>query len=171
MVRNALFAIAAGTIFGLTSEQCVAGLAQANLTSGRVEQKNIRGIQVIDDSYNANPDSMIAALRTLALMPAHGQRIAVLGRMGELGPETLRGHARVGEAAGELKIDCVVGVGEEASWTSKSAREHGVQHTFQVPSTRQAAGLLRVLAHPGDVVLVKGSRSAHMEKILEGFAA
>ncbi len=171
MVRNALFAIAVGIIFGLTPSECAAGLAKANLTAGRFEQKIIRGIQVIDDSYNANPDSMIAALRTLAQMPAQGQRIAVLGRMGELGGEAERGHRRVGEAAGALKIDCVVGVGEEAAWISRSAREHGVRKIFQVPSTKEAAGLLRALAFPGDVLLVKGSRVSRMEKIIEGLAA
>ncbi len=171
MVRNALFAIAAGIIFGLSPAECAAGLARANLTSGRFEQKTIRGIHVIDDSYNANPDSMIAALRTLAQIPAQGQRIAALGRMGELGTEAERGHHRVGEAAGELGIDCVVGVGNEAAWISQSARTNGVRHVFQVGSTKEAAGLLRTLAHPGDVLLVKGSRLSRMEKIVEGLAA
>ena len=114
---------------------------------------------------------MVAALRTLAQIPAQGQRIAVLGRMGELGAEAERGHRRVGETAGELKIDCVVGVGGEAAWISQSAREHGVRKVFQVGSTKEATGLLRSLAHPGDVLLVKGSRSSRMEKILEGLAA
>lgn len=171
MVRNALFAIAVGIIFGLTPAECVAGLEKANLTSGRFEQKTIRGIHVIDDTYNANPDSMVAALRTLAQIPTQGQRIAVLGRMGELGMEAERGHYRVGEAAGELGIDCVVGVGNEAAWISQSARVNGVRHIFQVGSTSAAAGLLRSLAHPGDVLLVKGSRLAQMEKIVEGLAA
>src|ERR1700677_497251 len=151
MVRNALLAIAAGIIFGLTPSECAAGLAKASLTKGRLEQKNIRGIHVIDDSYNANPDSMVAALRTLAQMPVTAQRIAVLGRMGELGVEAERGHRQAGEAAGRLKIDCVVSVGEEAAWISQSAGEHGVGRIFQVASTSEAAGLLRTLAHPGDV--------------------
>ena len=170
MVRNALFAVAVGIIFGLTPAECAAGLARANLTKGRLEQKNIRGIHVIDDSYNANPDSMVAALRTLAQMPATGQRIAVLGRMGELGAEAERGHRQAGEAAGLLKIDCVVGVGKDAAWIAQSARVNGVGHVFQVGSTKEAAGLLRTLAQPGDVLLVKGSRSSHMEKIVEGLA-
>jgi UDP-N-acetylmuramoyl-tripeptide--D-alanyl-D-alanine ligase len=170
MVRNALFAIAVGNIFGLTPEECAAGVARANLTSGRLEQKLIRGIRVIDDSYNANPDSMVAALRTLAQLPSEGQRIAVLGRMGELGPEAETGHKRAGEAAGQLGIDCVVGVGVEAAWISEMARKTGVKHVFQLASSKEAAGLLRTVAQPGDVLLVKGSRSAHMEAIVEGLA-
>ncbi len=171
MVRNALLATGAGIIFGLTAAECAAGLAKASLTKGRLEQKNIRGIQVIDDSYNANPDSMVAALRTLAQMPAGGRRIAVLGRMGELGADAERGHRQAGEAAGLLKIDCVVGVGTEAAWISQGAREHGVGRVFQVATTKEATGLLRTLAQPGDVLLVKGSRSSRMEKIVEGLAA
>ena len=170
MVRNALFAVAAGIILGLTPSECAAGLEKVRLTKGRLEQKNIRGIQVFDDSYNANPDSVVAALRTLAQMPVGGRRIALLGAMGELGAESERGHRRVGEAAALERIDCVVGVGSGAAWISESARQHGVGEVFQVGSTSEAAGLLRKIAHPGDAVLVKGSRSARMEKILEEFA-
>jgi UDP-N-acetylmuramoyl-tripeptide--D-alanyl-D-alanine ligase len=171
MVRNALLAAASGIIFGLTPAECAAGLAEAHLTKGRLEQKMIRGIQVIDDTYNANPDSMVAALRTLSQMPATGSRIAVLGRMGELGIESEPGHRRAGEAAARYKIGCVIGVGAEAAFISSAAREHGVDKIFQVDSTSDAVDLLRTLAHPGDVVLVKGSRSARMEKIVEGLAA
>ena len=171
MVRNALLAIAAGILFGLTPVECATGIGKVHLTKGRLEQKIIRGIRVLDDTYNANPDSMVAALRTLAKMPTEGLRIAVLGRMGELGAESESGHRRVGEAAGRLGIQCVIGVGEEAAFISDSAKQHGVDKIFQVSSISEAVGLLRSLAHQGDVVLVKGSRSARMEKIVEGLAA
>jgi UDP-N-acetylmuramoyl-tripeptide--D-alanyl-D-alanine ligase len=171
MVRNALLAVATGIIFGLTPAECSAGLANVHLTKGRLEQKIIRGIRILDDSYNANPDSMVAALRTLAQMPARGARIAVLGRMGELGAESGPGHRRVGEAAGRLGIGCVISVGPEAALISDSAEQHGVVKIFRVGSNDEATGLLRELARPGDVVLVKGSRSARMEKIVEGLAA
>lgn len=171
MVLNALLAIAAGILFGLTPAECATGVGNVHLTKGRLEQKTIRGIRVLDDTYNANPDSMVAALRTLAKMPAEGVRIAVLGKMGELGVESERGHRRVGEEAGKLGIQCVIGVGEEAAFISSSAKQHGVDKIFQVSSTSEAVGLLRSLAHQGDVVLVKGSRSARMEKIVEGLAA
>ena len=84
---------------------------------------------------------MVAALRTLAQMPARGSAIAVLGRMGELGAESERGHRRVGEAAGTLKIDCVVGVGAEAAWIAQSAREHGVTQVLQVRLDEGGRGL------------------------------
>jgi UDP-N-acetylmuramoyl-tripeptide--D-alanyl-D-alanine ligase len=115
-VRNAVLAVAAGRVFGLSLEECAAGLSKLRLTKGRLEQKVIRGIQVIDDTYNANPDSVSAALRTLASMPAAGRRIAVLGRMGELGVEAERGHRLVGEVAAQAHLDGVIGVGAEAQW-------------------------------------------------------
>src|SRR5205085_3382308 len=76
MVQNALLAVAAGRAFGLSLEECAAGLALAPLTKARLQIKTIRGIQFIDDSYNANPDSMKAALRTLVELEADGKRIA-----------------------------------------------------------------------------------------------
>ena len=80
MVQNAILAVAAGRAFGLSLEDCAAGLASAPLTKARLQIKEINGIQFIDDSYNANPDSMKAALRTLVELDADGRRIAVLGR-------------------------------------------------------------------------------------------
>ncbi|MDB6149119.1 MAG: UDP-N-acetylmuramoylalanyl-D-glutamyl-2,6-diaminopimelate/D-alanyl-D-alanyl ligase [Chthoniobacter sp.] len=168
MVRNALLAVAAGRVFGLSLEECAAGLQKLRVTKGRLEHKTVRGIQILDDTYNANPDSMTAALRTLASLPAAGRRIAVLGRMGELGVEAQRGHQQVGEAAAREHIDCVVGVGEEAEWIADSAWRGGVEKVVKVPDTDEATKLLRLYARPGDVLLIKGSRSAKMERIVEG---
>src|SRR6266498_2919112 len=77
MVQNALLAVAAGRVFGLSVEECAAGLVSAPLTKARLQVKEIRGVQFLDDSYNANPDSMKAALRTLVELDAEGQRIAI----------------------------------------------------------------------------------------------
>lgn len=170
MIRNALLAVAVGTIFGLSLEECAAGLAETRLTKGRLEIKNIGGICVIDDSYNANPDSMVAALQTLSAMPARGRRIAVLGKMNELGAESERGHRLVGEAAGREGIDCVVAVGAGAQPIADAAGAAGVKEVIRAATTGEAADILRKLAQPGDVLLVKGSRSVKMESILEGLA-
>ncbi|HSI15846.1 MAG TPA: UDP-N-acetylmuramoyl-tripeptide--D-alanyl-D-alanine ligase [Chthoniobacter sp.] len=171
MVSNAMLAVAAGRVFGLSLEECAAGLTKLRLTKGRLEQKIIRGIQVIDDTYNANPDSMAAALRTLASMPAVGRRIAVLGRMGELGTESERGHRLVGEVAAQSHLDSVIGVGAEAQWITDAAWRGGVEKVVRVDSTEEATKVLRELARAGDLVLVKGSRSARMERIVEGLLA
>ena len=168
MVRNALLAVAAGRFFGLSLEECAEGLRGMRLTRGRLEQKIIDGIHVLDDTYNANPDSAAAALRTLAEMPAKGRRIAVLGRMGELGIESENGHRRVGKIAAELGIDCIIDVGAAPSYIAEEAERGGVAQVLRPANAQDAVQALREIAKPGDVVLVKGSRSAKMERIVEG---
>jgi UDP-N-acetylmuramoyl-tripeptide--D-alanyl-D-alanine ligase len=171
MVRNALLAVAAGRVFGLSLEESAAGLTKLRLTKGRLEQKVIRGIQVIDDTYNANPDSVAAALRTLASIPAAGRRIAVLGRMGELGAESENGHRLVGEVAAQAHVDVVIGVGTEAKWITEAAWRGGVEKVTHLETTEEATKAVRELAKAGDLVLIKGSRSARMERIVEGLLA
>jgi UDP-N-acetylmuramoyl-tripeptide--D-alanyl-D-alanine ligase len=171
MVRNAMLAVAAGRVFGLSLDECATGLTKLRLTKGRLEQKVIRGIQVLDDTYNANPDSVAAALRTLASMPAAGRRIAVLGRMGELGAEAEHGHRLVGEVAAQAHLDAVIGVGTEAQGITDAAWRGGVEKVVLVESTEEATKVLRDLVRAGDLVLVKGSRSARMERIVEGLLA
>jgi UDP-N-acetylmuramoyl-tripeptide--D-alanyl-D-alanine ligase len=168
MVRNAMLAVAVGLEFGIPLEQCMEGLRTARLTKGRLERKTVRGISILDDSYNANPDSMVAALETLAQMP--GRHIAVLGQMNELGAESERGHRRVGEAAGREKIDCVITVGSVAAAIADAAKENGVKHVLTSQNTGEAAAILRSLARNGDTVLIKGSRSVKMETIIEELA-
>jgi UDP-N-acetylmuramyl pentapeptide synthase len=171
MVRNALLAIAVGMHFGLSLKQCVSGLTNARMTKGRIEQKQIAGLCVIDDSYNASPDSMIAALNTAAKIETAGRRIAVLGKMLELGTESEHGHRLVGEAAAEAGFDAVVGVGQEAAWMTDAARSAGIADAWALASHEQAVTLLREIAKPGDLLLVKGSRGARMERVIEGLQA
>jgi UDP-N-acetylmuramyl pentapeptide synthase len=170
MVQNALLAVAAGRVFGLSLEEAAQGLASAPLTKARLQIKEINGVQFIDDSYNANPDSMKAALRTLIELDADGKRIAVLGQMGELGVESERGHREVGEAAATLQVDHLIAIGEMGKIIAQAARDAGLGKTAAVRSTSEAAELLAQLAEPGDLVLVKGSRSARTEQVIEEFA-
>jgi UDP-N-acetylmuramoyl-tripeptide--D-alanyl-D-alanine ligase len=114
MVQNALLAVAAGRAFGLSLEECAEGLAAAPLTKARLQIKEIHGVQFIDDSYNANPESMKAALRTLVELDTDGKRIAVLGEMGELGAESDRAHNEVGEEAATLGIDHLIAQVQES---------------------------------------------------------
>jgi UDP-N-acetylmuramoyl-tripeptide--D-alanyl-D-alanine ligase len=171
MVQNALLAVAAGRAFGLSLEECAAGLATAPLTKARLQIREINGVQFVDDSYNANPDSMKAALRTLIDLEADGRRIAVLGEMGELGLESDRGHREVGEEAAALGIDRLITIGERGALIAAAARKAGLGSTSTVPDTTAAAELLAEVTEPGDLVLVKGSRSARTEKVIEQFAA
>jgi UDP-N-acetylmuramoyl-tripeptide--D-alanyl-D-alanine ligase len=167
MVRNAALACAAGLALGLSLEQCAAGLAKLELSKGRLQTKKIGNLTVLDDSYNANPDSVVAGLATLASIPGGGRRIAILGRMGELGKEAESGHRRVGRAAGEKGISCVIAVGDHAHWIAEEARASGVPSVIPVADTASAATALRDFAQAGDVVLVKGSRSAKMERVIQ----
>ena len=112
MVRNALLAVAAGLELGLRLEECAEGLAAARLTGGRLTRRVLRGVTVLDDTYNANPDSMDAALDTLGALPVAGRRIAVLGRMGELGEHAAAGYQRVGRNAARI-LDALIAVGPE----------------------------------------------------------
>jgi UDP-N-acetylmuramoyl-tripeptide--D-alanyl-D-alanine ligase len=170
MIQNALLAVAAGRVFGLSIEDCAAGLASAPLTKARLQIKTIRGVQFIDDSYNANPESMCAALATLAELETDGRRIAVLGEMAELGSESERGHREVGEAAASLKIDELIAIGETASAIADAAHEAGLAHSRTVASADEAAGILAEETAPNDLVLVKGSRAARTERVIEEFS-
>jgi UDP-N-acetylmuramoyl-tripeptide--D-alanyl-D-alanine ligase len=170
MVRNALLAIAAGLEHGLSLEDCIEGLQTARLTGGRLKQTLVRGIRIIDDSYNANPDSVEAALKTLASIPTTGRRIAVLGRMGELGTYAETGYARVGQSAAN-HADILITTGPETAPLATAARESGLTKVHETKDTAEAATLLRDLAREGDTILIKGSRSAKMEQVLEKFSA
>jgi UDP-N-acetylmuramoyl-tripeptide--D-alanyl-D-alanine ligase len=170
MVQNALLAIAAGRVFGLSLEECAAGLAAAPLTQARLQIKKIAGVQFIDDSYNANPDSTKAALRTLAELETDGQRIAVLGEMAELGAESARGHREVGEVAASLGIDRLISLGKDSAGIASAARAVGLTNSRTLASVEEVAELLCATAQPGDLVLIKGSRSARTERVLEEFA-
>lgn len=170
MVQNAMLAIAAGRAFGLSLEECAAGLAATPLTKARLQIKEINGIQFIDDSYNANPDSMKAALRTLVELDAEGRRIAVLGEMGELGDQSERGHREVGEAAAHLGVDELIAVGAAGAEIARAARKAGLEKSVAVDAPADAAELLAQSASAADLILVKGSRSARMERVLEAFS-
>src|SRR5438132_1097000 len=169
MVQNALLAVAAGRAFGLSLEDCAAGLVAAPLTKARLQIKDVGGVQFLDDSYNANPDSMKAALHTLVELDADGKRIAVLGEMRELGDESEGGHREVGETAAALKIDQLIAIGDAATAISDGARHAGVRNTTVVNSTSEAADLLREIAAPGDLILIKGSRASRTEEVIEHF--
>ncbi|HHW41550.1 MAG TPA: UDP-N-acetylmuramoyl-tripeptide--D-alanyl-D-alanine ligase [Syntrophomonadaceae bacterium] len=167
-VLNALAAAAVGHWFGLTPQEIAAGLASASMTGMRLEvKKGIRGSRIIDDSYNASPDSVKAALRLLAQVPDKTRAVAVLGDMYELGTETVPGHREVGKAAAELKIDCLCTVGELAREIAFGACSAGMSpdliHVFENRS--QALEFLKSYLEEGDLVLIKGSRGIKMEEV------
>lgn len=166
MVVNALLAAATGRVAGLAKEQIVSGLQRARITDGRLHCTRINGILVVDDTYNANPDSMQAALHTVAELSCTGRRFAVLGRMGELGTFSAEGHALVGRTAEELHVDYVVSVGEDAALITDAISPDSSTRGLNFGSAEEAAEWLRSHTSPGDIVLFKGSRLARMEQVM-----
>jgi len=163
MINNALLAAAVGIKLGIPLEKIARGLSHALLTGGRVRRFDHQGITLIDDSYNANPESMAAAIETLADTPVSPgcRRIAVLGRMAELGDHVPAAHREIGHkafAAGHVVI--TVGNGE-ARLIADAA-----DSPLHFPSHDDAATWLRAHARPGDAILFKGSRSAAVERVL-----
>jgi UDP-N-acetylmuramoyl-tripeptide--D-alanyl-D-alanine ligase len=169
MVQNALLAVAAGRVFGLSLEDCAAGLVAAPLAKARLQIKEIQGLRFLDDSYNANPDSMKAALRTLVELDADGKRVAVLGEMRELGSKSEQCHREVGETAAALKVDHLITIGNVAATIAQAAEHAGLEKSVAVRSASEAADLLSKIAKPGDLVLIKGSRAARTEQVIEQF--
>jgi UDP-N-acetylmuramoyl-tripeptide--D-alanyl-D-alanine ligase len=165
MVGNAALAAACAWHHGVSPDAIAAALSSAQVTKGRLQVKHWRGVVFLDDSYNANPDSMRAGLKTLAGMKVAGRRVAVLGRMGELGPHAEQGHREVGQFAAQAKVDAVFTVGDEAALISREAQD-GVGEAMNFPTHADCAGHLRAWLKDGDAVLLKGSRSAGMERIL-----
>lgn len=163
MVGNALFAVASGVLCGMPLGECASALEKVTLTEGRLTRREIRGAVILDDTYNANPESMIAALETLA--SSEGLRIAVLGRMGELGAHAASAYARVGEAAAAA-TGILICVGEEARAIGEAASRAGHPDVRLAAETASAASILSSLLEPGVRVLVKASRSARLEEVI-----
>jgi UDP-N-acetylmuramoyl-tripeptide--D-alanyl-D-alanine ligase len=167
MVANAALAAACAWHYGVPPLEIADALRSAKIGKGRLQLKRIRGATFLDDSYNANPDSMRAGLETLAGMSATGRKAAVLGRMGELGAHAAQGHRAVGECAAACGLDAVFTVGDEAAQISEAASaKRSRMETRNFPSQASCAAFLRGWLKENDVVLLKGSRSAGMEQVL-----
>ena len=163
-VRNALAACAAASALRVLPQAVARGLAEFEGAKGRLQRKRCRGGGVlVDDTYNANPDSTRAAIAVLAAAP--GRRILVLGDMGELGAQGADLHAAVGKAAKEAGIDALLTLGE-LSAAASTAFGPGGRH-FTDPEALGAA--LQGMLGPDVTVLVKGSRFMRMERVVWRF--
>jgi len=170
MAWNALAAAAIGVALGLTPGECAAGLKAARISSWRMELlEGAHGVRVLNDAYNANPTSMAAALKAARWMARDGRCIAVLGGMAELGPISAHEHERVGELAARLGIDGLVVIGPEARLIAVGALREGVEpdHVVRCDTADEAAEAVRAMTRAGDLVLVKGSRVAGLERVAE----
>ena len=167
MVTNSLLAAAAGWKLGCSLEEIAAGLASPALTRGRLACTQVDGFTVVDDTYNANPESMKAALETVAALKGPNNRFAVLGKMGELGEAGIAAHADMGWCAASLGYAAVVVVGNECAETTALCQAAAESIPAMLVGTpAEAAAALRSLIQPGDAILFKGSRSAGMERTM-----
>jgi UDP-N-acetylmuramoyl-tripeptide--D-alanyl-D-alanine ligase len=166
-VTNALYAIALGAELGLDRAEIQDGLVACPPPKMRLNFWEVNGVRVLDDSYNANADSTIAALETLCGLPLQGRRVAVLGDMAELGAHSEAAHAEVGKRAAELEVSQLFTIGKMAAVTGKAARDAGLMRVFEFAEVEAALGVVRSFVKPGDVVLLKASRAARLERIAE----
>ncbi|MEZ4280088.1 MAG: UDP-N-acetylmuramoyl-tripeptide--D-alanyl-D-alanine ligase [Myxococcota bacterium] len=170
MVENALAAAGGALAAGAAFEAVAEGLARYAGVPGRMQPRTLRGgLLALDDTYNANPQSMTAALETLARLEQQGRRLAVLGRMGELGEHADAAHRALGRLAAELAIDELFVLGSAAAQIAEGAREAGMgaeRVHFDETASALAARLARTAA-AGDRILFKGSRSARVEEVIE----
>ena len=166
-VTNALFAIALGAELGLDRAEIQDGLVACPPPKMRLNFWEANGVRVLDDSYNANADSTIAALETLCGLPLQGRRVAVLGDMAELGAHSAAAHAEIGRRAAELKLGQLFAIGQMAAVTGKAARDAGLMRVFEFAEVEAALNVVKGFLKPGDVVLLKASRVSRLERIAE----
>lgn len=164
---NAVAALLAASASGVGVSQAAGALGAAALPPLRMQPVDVHGATVLLDTYNASPDSTIAAIRTLTELPCSGRRFAVIGEMRELGDYAESGHRQVGRALAEAALDGAVLVGELTRFTLSEALRAGMPpHLVEERGLDLLGEFLGGLA-PGDVCLMKGSRALGLESALE----
>lgn len=169
-VQDALAAYALATRLGFDPARCAAALSDYEPAGMRQRFRKVRDITVIEDCYNAAPESMEAALRILSDFSCERLRIAVLGDMLELGAVSEEAHRRTGVLAGELGIDAVLCYGEMSKLTAEAAEEAGCPRVRHFDDKEELARYLLSISGAGDTVLFKGSRGMALEDIIRIFS-
>ena len=170
MVSNALAAAAVGRELGVPIEDAAGALATTGVSRWRMETFTTpSGVRIVNDAYNANPESTAAALRTARWIAGDARLIAVLGEMAELGTISVEEHDRVGELAARIRVDRLVAVGDAARVIARAAIREGMDpdDVVTVDDPDEAIEDVRSAARPGDLVLCKGSRVAGLERVAE----
>jgi UDP-N-acetylmuramoyl-tripeptide--D-alanyl-D-alanine ligase len=170
-VQNALFALAVGAELGLNPAELARGLVECQAAKMRLQVWDWGGVHVLDDAYNANTDSMLAALQVLQELPCRGRRVAVLGDMAELGVHSERAHAEVGRRVAELGIGQLIAVGKMAGVMGQAARDAGLNRVIELVDAEAAVTTLKSFLKAGDTVLLKASRSSRLERITQALRA
>ena len=165
-VYNALAAYTLATRLGLDAATVAASLARYQTVGHRQHLVEIGGGQVMEDCYNANPESMRAALQTLRQMPVTGNKMAVLADMLELGAVSEAAHREAGTLAAACGVQCLLTYGQAARLTADAALAAGVPYVQHFDTRQQIAAWLLTNLRPGDYLLLKGSHSMALEEIL-----
>jgi UDP-N-acetylmuramoyl-tripeptide--D-alanyl-D-alanine ligase len=173
-IYAALAAAACGTVFGMNLVEIAEAIKNLTPEKGRLNLiAGIRGTTIIDDTYNASPDSTLAAVKLLKKLSAGGRKIAVLGDMRELGLKTELAHKNVGRAVAEA-ADIIVTVGRDSLYMAEAAKENGLedQNAYSFTNISEAGKFIQNnILRPHDLLLVKGSQSMRMEKIVKELMA
>lgn len=168
-VSDALAAYAAATRLGLDPAKAAAALSNYQTTGMRQNIVHKAGVTVIEDCYNASPDSMRAALGVLKNQPAE-RRVALLGDMLELGSVSEKAHRQVGEWAAEAGVDLLIAYGPLSAAMAQAAAEKGVT-TLHCETEQDVVGYVRQNVHAGDALLAKASHAMKLDQVLEQFYA
>ena len=166
-VLNALLALAVSAEMGVSAEEARRGLLECHPLKMRLQLWEADGVRVLDDSYNANADSMLAALETLRDLPCAGRRIAVLGDMAELGEQAVAAHTEVGRRTAEVGVNQLCAIGKMAHVTAQAARDAGLRDVREFADVAEAAPAIQGLVRRNDLVLLKASRVAGLERVSE----
>jgi UDP-N-acetylmuramoyl-tripeptide--D-alanyl-D-alanine ligase len=166
-VLNAAYAIAIGAEMGLSRTEIERGLLECKPAKLRMQLWELNGVRILDDCYNANADSMIAALQTLQELPCKGRRVAVLGDMAEQGVHSEAAHEEAGRRAAELGVGQLFAVGKMAAIVAHAAKDAGLTRVMEFADVDTAAAAVKSFMKNGDLILLKGSRSMRLERISE----
>ena len=171
-VNNAVVALALGEQFGVELDQALEALRQYRPFSMRGERRDCHGYHLIDDTYNASPDSINSNIDALFDYGTEGRKIVVLGDVLELGEQNESLHRGIGdyiiqEAEKGKKLSYVITVGEGAAFICRQVEKGSDIPTRICSSNEEAAEFVRQLAQPGDWVLVKGSRGMNMDEVVK----
>lgn len=165
---NALAAVAVGLEFGVSLAKIKEALEQVHVPDKRMQIFTRAGVVVLNDAYNANPDSTKAALEVLNSIPAKGKRIFVFGDMLELGETAQAEHEKIGELLKNYPVDVFFAYGEFSHFAVKKVKQQSKMRAEHFTNKTDLQQALKNLLQPGDVLLVKGSRGMKMEEVLDG---
>ena len=169
MVQNLLAALATCQGMGIDPTEVLPSVSRLTDGRGRLQRREVGGILVLDDTYNANPESVCASVRVLASLREHPRRALVLGDMHELGPRSAELHAAVGEQVAAAGIELFVTVGSRARAAAEGALDRGMDASsvLAAPDLDTAQQALEGRVSDGDVLLIKGSRAAGLEALVD----